>query len=75
MILLDNILYWYILPPFVIAILFFMGLPLTTMMWITKMGFVLLVSIGVLYLNKRAVKKQFKPLIKQLDETISNLED
>jgi len=75
MTLLDNILYWYILPPFVIAILFFIGLPLTTMMWITKMGFVLLFSIGVLYLNKRAVKKQFKPLIKQLDDTINNLED
>lgn len=73
--LLDNVLYWYILPPFVLSILFWLGFPLEPIVFISKVGFFLLVSIGVLYLNKRAVKKQFKPLIKHLDETISNLEE
>jgi uncharacterized membrane protein (DUF485 family) len=73
--LLDNILYWYILPPFVISIVFFMGFPMKPMTLISNIGFTLLVSIGVWFLNKRAVKKQFKPLIKNLDDIISNLED
>jgi hypothetical protein len=82
--LVDSALYWYILPFVLLFILFIIGLPVE---WSWDLPFcnknsiweivfmVLVFPISVLHMNKQAVKKQFKPLIKQLDETLNNLEE
>lgn len=68
--LLKNVLYWYILPPTVSVILFFMG---------KDMGYIhMLLVIGIMtfiyVINQRAVKKDFDPLIKKIGSAIKELE-
>lgn len=74
--LLDNVLYWYILPVVIFVFLFTMG-PGITGRWpkIIKTG-ILNVVLGVViyYLNKRAVKKQFIPRLEKVDELIKAME-
>lgn len=86
--LLDTVLYWYVLPPFIMNIIFIMGLggpehfssltlakafPFST----TKIG--TLAGLAVFYtfivwLNKRAVKKTLRPAIEDIDRVLHQLD-
>lgn len=72
--LLDNILYWYILPPSVSTILFFYSRQMPQPKLYLFISVVVLVMAFIYYLNKKAVKDDFDPVIKRLDETIKKLE-
>lgn len=69
----DNVLYWYILPAMILMIMFVLG-PGITPDRIPK-----LISTGIMtaviggaiyYLNKMAVKKQFRPRLEKIDKLI-----
>ena len=75
-ILLDSVLYWYILPGITLTMLFVMGKgivgrikPITTM----AIGNVVL-AITTYMLNKTAVRKQILPRLVKVDELIALLE-
>lgn len=72
--LLENVLYWYILPATLSTILIFVGVNLGS----TRTYILILISLVVnayaYYINKRTVKKDFNPLIEKLDVTIKELE-
>ena len=76
--LLDTILYWYILPLFPGMVLFLMGFvhipEKRKLIVITALGFVILAILGH-FLNKRAVKKEFIPRLKKIDELIKVMEE
>lgn len=72
--LIDNILYWYLLPPSICAIIFFIGLDLESTRFIINLIVILAINIFIYLLNKRAVKKDFDPIIKKLDIAINDLE-
>ncbi|MBL0745217.1 hypothetical protein [Chryseolinea lacunae] len=75
--MLDNILYWYILPAMILMILFVLGpgvagrLPKIMK---TSAGIVGL-SVVIYYLNKRAVKTQFIPRLEKIDKLIKVMEE
>jgi hypothetical protein len=68
----DNVLYWYILPCALLSMLFVMGpgiagrLPVILYMGVVLTG----VSYGIYILNKRAVKREFLPKLRKIDELI-----
>ncbi len=72
--LLENVLYWYILPPTVSVILFFMGKGFEISKLVIPIVMIVIVNAFIYYINKRAVKEDFDPLIRKLDLTIKNLE-
>lgn len=88
--LLDTVLYWYILPPFVTNVLFVFGLgdPAAAnwdpgwLQWLPfagweKVVYLLLIAVFfgyVVWLNRRAVRKEFRPLIAQVMETRRQLD-
>ena len=75
--LLDTVLYWYLIPGFILILLFlagFMGVP-EKHNYIIRMGtssFVL--GIFVYILNRRAVKKRIMPRLEKVDELIKVME-
>jgi hypothetical protein len=76
--LLDTVLYWYILPVFPGFILILMGFihipEKRKIIIITALAFVV-IAILAHFLNKRAVKKEFAPRLKKIDELIQVLEE
>jgi hypothetical protein len=88
--LLDTVLYWYVLPPLAMNILFIIGLgnpveydwqhvifskllPLSlNMKLFTLFGIVLLNSF-IVWINKRAVQKEFNPFIAEIEKVIFQL--
>jgi uncharacterized membrane protein len=72
--LLDNVLYWYILPPFIGVILFFIGCKLESYKLIILILIVIAFNAFAYYINKMTVKKDFDPLIKRIDLSIYDLE-
>ncbi len=88
--LLNTVLYWYILPPFVAQIIFLFGigdpstigwdsplmeyLPLTMADKLRFLGFVALFNLFIVWLNKRAVRKEIKPIIEEIDRLQQQLE-
>lgn len=88
--LLDTVLYWYVLPPFLMNILFVVGLgdpaeygwshlfakvlPLSINMKIITLVGIALFNLFTLWINKRAVKKEIKPVIKEIERVINELE-
>ena len=72
--LLDNVLYWYLLPPFIGASLFFIGRNPGFVVSITYMTFIALLYWYIYRLNKKAVKNKFIPLINELDVAIKDLD-
>lgn len=73
--LLDNVLYWYLLPPAVGILLVVIGS--SENIWTSA---VYLIVVVVLYTwiynnNKRAVKSDYDPLIKKLNQSIEELEE
>lgn len=73
--LLDTVLYWYLIPPFIALGLFWAGMVTS---WL-KFGILMLFAallFGVIYkLNKDAVNKEFKPLLKRIDDALKRLEE
>jgi len=74
--MLDNVLYWYILPAVFLVFLFTMGPGITGRLpKILKMGIGnVVLGVVIYYLNKRAVKKQFIPRLEKIDELIKVME-
>jgi len=74
--LLDNILYWYILPGAGLTMLFTMGFGLEGRLKpILKMGVGnVVLAVASYFLNKRAVKLQILPRLTKVDELISVME-
>lgn len=89
--LLDTVFYWYLLPPFIMNILFVIGLgdpkeygwsntiinellPIPLINKIVYLIFVAVLYAGILWLNKRAVKKDIKPVIKEIERVQQQLE-
>lgn len=88
--LLNTVLYWYILPPFIAQVIFIFGigdpsaigwesqllehLPLTMYSKLRFIGFVALFNLLVVWLNKRAVKKSITPIIEEIDRLQQQLE-
>jgi hypothetical protein len=72
--LLDNVLYWGLLPPVLCVVLIFTGLNMGN----AKTGIIVLICIlfsaFAYYLNKKTVKKDFNPLIGKLDVTLKEFE-
>lgn len=75
--MLDNILYWYILPAMLLMILFVLGPGIAGRLLKilkTSAGIVAL-SVVIYYLNKRAVKTQFIPRLEKIDRLIKVMEE
>ncbi len=89
--LLDTVLYWYLLPPFILNVIFIMGLgsptdyswanttanrllPLTITYKIGYLIFIAVLYAGILWLNKRAVKKGINPVIEDIERVLQQLE-
>ena len=76
--LLDEVVYWYILPFMAFVLLFMIGFINLPDDWIhmVKPG-ILCVGVGILafVLNKRAVKKTIVPRLKKIDELIEVLQE
>ncbi len=76
--LLDTVLYWFILPVFpgfAMVLMGFIHIPeKRKLIVITALSFVIL-AILIHFLNKRAVKKEFVPRLKKIDELIKVMEE
>lgn len=82
--LLNSVLYWYILPPFIANVIFFFGLgtpevivwdsPLSTLFDFSlraKIGATVFVAVLYTWIysqNKKAAKINYEPLIKEIDQ-------
>lgn len=73
--LIDSVLYWYILPFIPGIVLFFIGLRQSFVLLSMMITFVLLVNAGIFILNKYAVNKYFKPVLKSIDSAINELKE
>ena len=74
--LLDNVLYWYVLPCMILILLFTLG-PGVSGRWpkIIQMGVILSgMAVAITYLNKRAVKRQITPRLEKIDVLIKTIE-
>lgn len=67
--LLDNVLWWYILPGTGSIMLFFIGFRSFIMA-----AFALVIAVIIFVLNKYTAGKYFKPLVESLDEQIAVLQ-
>ncbi len=71
--LLKNVLYWYVLPPTILALLFLSGFPVDYLRLTFSVCVVVGIGIFVYVLNQRAVKAEFDPLLKKIDKEIQDL--
>lgn len=71
--LLDTVLYWYILPAYVSLSLFTLG-PGNVDVIIRMQIFLLALSAGIYYLNKRAVTKILVPKLAKIESAIRMME-
>lgn len=88
--LLDTVLYWYLLPPFIGNIIFILGLgdpveygwshifaKILPIPLINKIGYLIFCAVlyaGILWINKHTVNKTFKPIIKEIERVQHQLE-
>jgi hypothetical protein len=72
--LISTVLYWYLLPPTALLLLFFAGFDLPTYRLITHFSIVLAVNGVVYYLNRRAIITDFDPALKKIDDSLEELE-
>lgn len=70
--LLKNVIYWYLLPPFIGEVLFFIGQNMGTISLIISILIVFGINAYIYFLNKVGVKKVFDPLVLQIDKTIND---
>ncbi len=89
--LLNNVLYWYVIPPLIAQIVFILGLDNNmtqdTQGWLiqhlpyseeSKLKFIIAIIAFngfVVWLNKRAVKTKLKPMLKEIDRVLSQFEN
>ncbi|MEP5613381.1 MAG: hypothetical protein ABJP45_14100 [Cyclobacteriaceae bacterium] len=89
--LLNSVLYWYVLPPFIMNIVFILGLgdptvyhweprllhllPLTTPEKIKTIIILALFYSLIVWLNKRAVQKTLNPAIQEVKRVLKELEN
>jgi cbb3-type cytochrome oxidase subunit 3 len=88
--LLDTVLYWYVLPPFLLNMLFVwtLGYP-SDITWTSGLAghlpletgdklrftiFLALFNVFIVWLNKRAVKKSLNPLIAEIEKIQQQLD-
>jgi len=72
--LLKNVIYWYLLPPFVSCVIFFAGLKMETVHLVISVMIVFVMYSWIYFLNKAGVKNTFDPLISRIDKAIDNIE-
>ena len=72
--LLKNVIYWYLLPPFVSCVIFFSGLKMETVHLVISVMIVFVMYTWIYFLNKAGVKNTFDPLISRIDKAIDNIE-
>jgi hypothetical protein len=74
--LLDNVMYWYILPGITLTMLFVLGFGIVgRSVQIIKMALLnVALAVATYFLNKRAVKKEFIPRLAKIDELINVME-
>jgi len=70
MTLLNNVVYWYLLPSAVGLLLFFYGIRPDVIKTLQLFSIVLVVFFIIYYLNKKAVKEDIEPLLQKLEESI-----
>jgi hypothetical protein len=73
--LLRNILYWYILPGVIPAILFVIGFGSGSVSKLLTVIFILVVNGYVYRLNQRTVRKLFNPLIQDMEQMVEKLKN
>ena len=76
--LLDTVLYWYILPPFpgiLMIVMGFMHIPEKRKIIVLTLFLFVIIAILALFLNKRAVKKEFNPRLEKIEELIKVMEE
>jgi Ca2+/Na+ antiporter len=69
--LLKNVIFWYILPPFVGCVIFIIGQNRTFPQMIISILIIFGINAFIYMLNKYAVKKYFNPLVKKMDDAIN----
>jgi hypothetical protein len=72
--LLDNVIYWYLLPPFICCVLFFIGQKLNVLVLLFSIIIVFVMYVYLYILNKRAVKKVYDPMLEKLEHTIMDFD-
>jgi CDP-diglyceride synthetase len=75
--LLDNVIYWYILPGMTLVLLFVMGFMGVAgkSSYIIRMSVAnVVLAVAAYFLNKMAVKKQIMPRLEKIDELIKVME-
>jgi hypothetical protein len=74
--MLDNVVYWYILPAMVLVFLFVLGPGLKGRLpQIMKVGALnIAMAVAIYFLNKRAVRKELMPRLEKVDELINVME-
>lgn len=72
--LLENILYWYLLPILPGMVLFLLGIEKEWSDLLVGLSCMLIIFIAVYLLNKEAAEKQFTPLLTDIEETLQRLE-
>jgi uncharacterized membrane protein YecN with MAPEG domain len=74
--LLDNVLYWYILPGMTLTMLCTLGFGIAgRTRFLIKMAVMnVVLAIATYYLNKRAIEKEFAPRLAKIEELIRVLE-
>jgi hypothetical protein len=73
--LLDSVLWWYLLPPFVGIALFHGGISKSWTGFGIHMLIAFAVMAGIYALNKQAVKKEFNPLLEKIEKALAQLEE
>ncbi len=71
--LLGSVLYWYILPPGICALLILTGLDLPALKFYYALAITMGVGYVVYWLNKVTITKKIDPLIKRLEEELKEL--
>ncbi len=71
--LLDSVFYWYILPSSSGVILFFIGFDLEKWKLVLFISMTVGLGIIIFFLNKQAVKNEFLPRLKKIDEIIKSM--
>ena len=81
--MLNKVLYWYVLPPFLINVIFFFGLgdpgvwdsPLATFLpedLVSKfivLGFIFVLYAYITWMNRKAARTYYPPLIAEIEQT------
>ncbi|AKQ44994.1 hypothetical protein TH63_04085 [Rufibacter radiotolerans] len=71
--LLQGVLYWYLLPFSCCMVLFLAGFPFGAKRLLVPAVALLGINVLVYFLNRRAIKKDLRPLLSKVNQTLSAL--